>query len=100
MSQYDASSEDLDVQTLTKVVSSGTQTLSYTGSDLYPIIASTSRLTKVTDEQRVNDYTAAFIGSETQVTLSSDDPAWGPQTYYVYSGSQATLDGFKFVFTF
>jgi len=101
MSQYEASDANLNVQSLTKLVESGiSKTLHYTGNDAYPIIASIYRISKVTDNSGITDYTNAFIGSETQVTLSSADPAWGPVTYYVYSGSRATLDDFIFKFTF
>lgn len=101
MSQYEASDANLNVQTLTKLVESGiAKTLHYTGNDAYPIIASIYRISKVTDNSGITDYTNAFIGSETQVTLSSSTPSWGPITYYVYSGSRATLDNFTFKFTF
>ena len=101
MSQYGASDANLNVQTLTKLVESGiSKTLHYTGTDAYPIIASIYRIAKVTDSSGITDYTNAFIGSETQVTLSSVNPSWGPITYYVYNGSRATLDDFVFKFTF
>ena len=91
---------DSDVQGKTKLISSGTQTLAFTTSDAYPMIASTRRISKVTDSSGITDYTNAFIGSETQISLSSDNPTWGPVTYYVYTGSRATLTGFQFKFTF
>ena len=89
-----------DVQGAIKLLSSGTQTLSITTVDSYPMIASTRRLSKVTDSTGITDYTNAFIGSETEINLSSDNPVWGPQKYYVYTGSRATLNGFQFKFTF
>ena len=91
---------DSDVKGKTKLISSGTQTLAFTTSDAYPMIASTRRITKVTDSSGITDYTNAFSGSETQISLSSSDPTWGPVTYYVYTGSRATLDNFQFKFTF
>ena len=89
-----------DIQSAAKVLSSGTQTYSYTVTDGYPMIASPRKLTKVTDNSGITDYTNAFIGSETEISLSSVSPAWGPVTYYVYTGSRATLDAFQFKFTF
>jgi len=89
-----------DVQGAMKLLSSGTQTLSITTVDSYPMIASTRRLSKVTDSTGITDYTNAFIGSETEINLSSESPVWGPQKYYVYTGSRATLNGFQFKFTF
>ena len=92
--------EASDIQSSTKALSAGVQTYSYTMSDSYPMIASTRRLTKVTDSSGITDYTNAFKSSETEISLSSVNPAWGPVTYYVYTGSRATLDSFQFKFTF
>lgn len=89
-----------DIQGATKLLSAGTQTLGFTTLDSYPMIASTRRISKVTDSSGITDYTNAFIGSETQISLSSDNPTWGPVTYYVYTGSRATLSNFQFKFTF
>ena len=89
-----------DIQSAAKVLSSGTQTYSYTTNDNYPMIASPRKLTGVTDSTGFTDYTNAFINSETEISLSSVSPAWGPVTYYVYTGSRATLDAFQFKFTF
>lgn len=89
-----------DIQGATKVLSSGTQTYAYTVSDGYPMIASKNRITKVTDASGITDYTNAFKSSETEISLSSVNPAWGPTTYYVYTGSRATLNAFQFKFTF
>lgn len=89
-----------DVKGTTKLISSGAQTLSYTMTDAYPMIASTRRLTKVTDISEVTDYTNSFMSSETEINISSVNPYWGPVKYYVYTGSKATLNDFTFKFTF
>lgn len=89
-----------EIQNLTKVISSGNQTLSYTTDDSYPIFVSTRPIIRVTDELGITDYTSAFTERSSLVSLSSVNPTWGPQDYHVYSGSKATLNGFKFIFSF
>ena len=89
------------VQNLTKLIApSVPQTLSFTTSDSYPLIASSRTLVRVTDELGITDYTASFTERSSLLSLSSDSPSWGPQNYHVYSGSKATLNGFKYIFTF